>query len=1135
MNSKRINRFVRISVKYLAWLITFCLVLYIVILIIFNLNENRIKEEILTRFSDIQSGELSISGLDLSWLADFPNISIILCDVAYDEKRSVTQLENSLPLARFEKFYVSINLPALLSGRIRFAELTFENGLIFITRFADSSVNLFKAIASPADPDSVEDTGSTPDLEVGEVIFRNIQFTFEDQLNGFHLNLLIKEFYNELIVGDNFIYMNLNPEIDIISIQSKGLDYLIGTSLNLSARLEMNLKDLTGTIKQSRLSVEGANLSIDGSFDLKKNIFIDLQISSAINDPSLLLLIFRDEIVQENLTNIVKGEIYLKGRITGELKDNIPTIELSFGISDLDFMVPNLNFVLRDLDLNGHFTTGEKQDLSDADFLIENISFIGRKGLVQGYLHVKNFLEPLIELSLNGQFEATGIEKVFKFIKTPIYSGIIDLQTNLQATLDYKKAKIRNQSGSLKLGMKNLSFLISNTGRICDSLSGNFRWLNDVFSIDSMQLKAGESDLTVTAETKNLINHFLRFDSEVEVRARIKSDVFDFNQFLTREDVGQWILDEYIQSTSGEFHFVSDSEKLNKKSELPPGFLEIHNLHLDLRNVADLTVKSGSVFIDPQKLLIKEFNAEIGSNKVHFSGEIDNYPDLFANRYFDKCHIALDLQSGKLTLDDFFTYKNENYLPDFLPENEFNDFDLDAVLTLPATMDSMATPEFDMSFDVKRLTALNRNSGVIVEKVRTNVTDTGNDLVFENINGKIGATTFEKSHLKLIDLFSDEKPTRFAGKLVSDLLDIEVWKQILLNGNSSAVEENQQTTVNDEKFDVYELPAVDVEIHTGKLQYKDNFLKNLRFSILNPEINHLYLDRSDSTWWLPDVNLTASIDSDTFKTHFFSLPQTNLSVQTVDGILEFNSANTGLFDARGEGRFWLDISKKNHSYKIEYDVHDFLIEVLLERLDQQKYMSGKVSLSVDLVLLEGDLSKLNGELEISGEDLNVYGMDIDEFLTRFKRTQNFNLVDFSAFLLAGPAGALVTKATDYVLLLNLDPKKQSVIRHFISSWSVNSGRIMARDVAFTTDLSRMALSGGFDLTKLTFVDFTLAVVDKKGCALISQGIKGSFDNPEMTSVNAVGTVLAPVTNVLKLLAGSECKPFYKGSLAHPSN
>jgi len=94
---------------------------------------------------------------------------------------------------------------------------------------------------------------------------------------------------------------------------------------------------------------------------------------------------------------------------------------------------------------------------------------------------------------------------------------------------------------------------------------------------------------------------------------------------------------------------------------------------------------------------------------------------------------------------------------------------------------------------------------------------------------------------------------------------------------------------------------------------------------------------------------------------------------------------------------------------------------------------------------------------------------------------------------------------------------------------------MADDVALTTDKSRIALSGGVNLLKKEFNNFTVAVLDKKGCSVISQTITGSLSQPEFSQINAASTILAPVTNILKSIGGVDCEPFYTGSLKHPEN
>jgi len=62
----------------------------------------------------------------------------------------------------------------------------------------------------------------------------------------------------------------------------------------------------------------------------------------------------------------------------------------------------------------------------------------------------------------------------------------------------------------------------------------------------------------------------------------------------------------------------------------------------------------------------------------------------------------------------------------------------------------------------------------------------------------------------------------------------------------------------------------------------------------------------------------------------------------------------------------------------------------------------------------------SGEIEIAGDSLRLYGIDIDNVLKKYEKSQNFNLTDVGAVLIAGPVGLAVTKGTDFVSLATIN-------------------------------------------------------------------------------------------------------------------
>ena len=81
------------------------------------------------------------------------------------------------------------------------------------------------------------------------------------------------------------------------------------------------------------------------------------------------------------------------------------------------------------------------------------------------------------------------------------------------------------------------------------------------------------------------------------------------------------------------------------------------------------------------------------------------------------------------------------------------------------------------------------------------------------------------------------------------------------------------------------------------------------------------------------------------------------------------------------------------------------------------------------------------------------------------------------------------------------------------------------------------MKGRLDFVNEQFQDITFAVLDGKGCAVVSQEMHGSFSNPEVKTMGTIEALMGPVVdaigNTTKILLMKKCKVFYKGSLEHP--
>ena len=153
-------------------------------------------------------------------------------------------------------------------------------------------------------------------------------------------------------------------------------------------------------------------------------------------------------------------------------------------------------------------------------------------------------------------------------------------------------------------------------------------------------------------------------------------------------------------------------------------------------------------------------------------------------------------------------------------------------------------------------------------------------------------------------------------------------------------------------------------------------------------------------------------------------------------------------------------------------------------------------------------------------------------------SQNFNLFDMTAFLLAGPLGLVVTKGYDFSSLAQ-QAGGSTQIRTVVSKWQVEKGVAHARDVALATGQNRLALHGGLDFVREEFDEVLVALIDSSGCARMRQRIRGPFGKPVMEKPNILASLAGPVVNLIgkarDLFPGKDgqCEVFYSGSVAPP--
>ncbi len=326
-----------------------------------------------------------------------------------------------------------------------------------------------------------------------------------------------------------------------------------------------------------------------------------------------------------------------------------------------------------------------------------------------------------------------------------------------------------------------------------------------------------------------------------------------------------------------------------------------------------------------------------------------------------------------------------------------------------------------------------------------------------------------------------------------------------------------------------------IQLHTQNASYK-GMLDTMGIGNLDFKLRKLRIGKNKESGFFNKLIANGGLEISNVTSTKLNVGAVKFEVGISNGNYTFLPTESLLFGKKGKGRMVLAPFKSPAQYDIEYEVDQIDLKRVLQLVQQDEMFDGNIDLLVD-IKCQGDnvkdiLNSLDGQLLMKGEDVTLLGIELDKFINKFKRSQNFGLVDVGAVALAGPVGLAISKGSQYAMIATNDLGDSTHITQFYSSCSIENGNVNLKDFALATRKYRVATKGWYDI-RTDSLDITFGIVDKKGCAMIRQSVKGHSENYETSKVNIVKTLFAPVTNLLDDVKIVECDPFYEGYVQHP--
>jgi len=632
----------------------------------------------------------------------------------------------------------------------------------------------------------------------------------------------------------------------------------------------------------------------------------------------------------------------------------------------------------------------------------------------------------------------------------------------------------------------------------------------------------------------------LRFSGKAE---NFVSPEIDISLFLDAEVTGlnDIFKIKFIDDIRGgikidqKFKGKYNSDKKKVITELNNADIILTDFGISIPRAVKLDKVNGAISRKNDKYFIKDLWVIYKDTDLLIDGELSNLHYLIFGADKD-INAELMIKSPVFNLADFLFF--DPYIKRDFPYRILN-IDL-SVLVRTSTGKLLKFKSFpEIEVDIKKLEAsvenflpaININSGkfVLTENIlgfnlkfgKFKTEFLGGEL---NFTGEYNVSRFQPYYIKTSAAFKDIMPSTF------------------FNSPGDTIPESLKGRLSGSCFIELQLPKDSlvlkfVSLKKGNLKYKFSkdtiYTRNLSFDFSN-----IYFNRKKDKNPFATLTTKGKFKAGGVSSSQFRVRDLYFDIIVSEGTYQIKSNKSTMFgeNSKGISHFIMKPFAKIPSFSLKFSVDTFYAEKMLASYMEKEIITGPLSLAMDLNTKgsewESIVKNLDGKINLNGNTLVFYGLDADNLLEKFKRSQNFNLIDVGGVLLAGPLGIVLTKGSDYANLLTLDQGESTKINQLVSNWTINNGRFNIEDAAFTTAENHIALKGSIDFVQDS-LNLVTALLDEDGCSEFLQEISGNINSPVPGKVKVFKTILAPLTNLYNDVVGIDCEKFYNGSLKHP--
>jgi hypothetical protein len=818
------------------------LVLGILILYVQSNQSEIIKGEI-AKLNEEHKGLVQIGESELSLFGDFPYISLKV----YDFKIFETKEDNAPVIMDVKDIYVGFDFWDIVNGNYDIQSLIIEDGVFNIVIHENNTTNLENSLAGTSDTAT-----TSTNIHLKKIQFKNLDIHTLDEATNTDVEKFIYSGKGSFSAKDGIIAGHVDTDFELNVITEAIVpDFMKKKHFEIHTDVVFNQNTGILDIQPSGIKMENADFELKGSIDTKNDVDLDLYIKGAKPNFDMLIAFAPSDMIPylEKYNNA--GDIYFNATIKGASnKGNRPIINAEFGAGEAFLENPAVRKKIDNLGFKGHFSNGANRDTDTMEFSLTDITASLEKGTFKGSLFVKNFKSPEVEMEVDSDFNLGFIADFFELKQVQGASGKVSLKMKFHDIVDIdqpeKALQKLNQAYFAQLNVKDLSLDAENFPAPLDSLNVDLVMNGKEAKLKQFDLKMGNTDLSISGFLSDLPAIVHHTDIPVEAHFDIASNNLDIAQLTgySTQDTIQKGINEQIKALSLGLSFKASAKDFTESKYLPKGEFFIDSLYADLEHYPHkLHDFHADVLIDSTDLKVVDFTGFIDDSDFHIDGLIHDYAFWMQPELNGDVDLDMNITSKKLRLEDVFSYKGENYVPEEYRHEEFDNL----TLHFDASMHYKDSALHSIDLALDKLDTKMKVHPQRFHDFRGNIHYEDQHIVIKDFHGEIGTTNFNFDLNYYVGKDQQIKKRDNYLAVKANYIDYDaLFNFDLPTQTSTAVATSKTADVqaHAEAFNIYELPFTDMRFKAdiAHFIYHKLDFKNIQADLRTTPDHYIYID-----------------------------------------------------------------------------------------------------------------------------------------------------------------------------------------------------------------------------------------------------------------------------------------------------